>query len=84
MKILYITLENLSLQKGSVVHVKEIVAGLRRRGHEVGLMGLAAENFDQAEHFYNVAFFPPSLPTILISQEASSFPFALVSLLLPV
>ena len=30
MKILYITLENLSLHKGSVVHVKEIVNGLRK------------------------------------------------------
>lgn len=35
MKILYITLENLSLHKGSVVHIKEIVGGLRRRGHQV-------------------------------------------------
>jgi glycosyltransferase involved in cell wall biosynthesis len=35
MKILYITLENLSLHKGSVVHIREIVGGLRRRGHHV-------------------------------------------------
>jgi len=39
MRILYITLENLSLHKGSVTHVKEIVAGLRKRGHQVGLIG---------------------------------------------
>lgn len=39
MRILYITLEDLSLHKGSVTHVKEIVAGLRKRGHQVGLVG---------------------------------------------
>jgi len=39
MKILYITLEDLSLHKGSVTHVKEIVAGLRKQGHQVGLIG---------------------------------------------
>jgi glycosyltransferase involved in cell wall biosynthesis len=39
MRILYITLEDLSLHKGSVTHIKEIVAGLRKRGHQVGLVG---------------------------------------------
>ena len=39
MKILYITLENLSLHKGSVVHVKEVITGLRKLGHDVGLIG---------------------------------------------
>ncbi|MBM4306643.1 MAG: glycosyltransferase family 4 protein [Deltaproteobacteria bacterium] len=39
MRILYITLEDLSLHKGSVTHVKEIVAGLRERGHQVELIG---------------------------------------------
>ncbi len=39
MRILYITLEDLSLHKGSVTHVKEIVAGLRKQGHQVGLIG---------------------------------------------
>jgi alpha-maltose-1-phosphate synthase len=39
MKILYITLEDLSLHKGSVTHIKEIVAGLQKRGHQVGLIG---------------------------------------------
>jgi len=39
MRILYITLEDLSLHKGSVTHVKEIVAGLRKQGHQVGLTG---------------------------------------------
>ena len=32
MKILYITLENLSLHKGSVVHIKEVIDGLKKRG----------------------------------------------------
>lgn len=39
MRILYITLEDLSLHKGSVTHVKEVVASLRKRGHEVELIG---------------------------------------------
>ena len=39
MKILYITLEDLSLHKGSVTHIKEIVAGLQKRGHQVELIG---------------------------------------------
>lgn len=39
MKILYITLEDLFRHKGSVTHVKEVVNGLRKQGHEVGLIG---------------------------------------------
>jgi glycosyltransferase involved in cell wall biosynthesis len=54
MRILYITFENLSLHKGSVVHVKETVTGLRKRGHEVGLMGRASDPFPGADSFYNL------------------------------
>jgi glycosyltransferase involved in cell wall biosynthesis len=54
MRILYITFENLSLHKGSVVHVRETIAGLRKRGHEVGLMGRASEPFMGADAFYNL------------------------------
>ena len=54
MKILYITLENLSLQKGSVVHVKEIVNGLREAGHQVGLVAISSEQSENADHFYNL------------------------------
>ena len=54
MKILYITLENLSLHKGSVVHIKEIVAGLRRLGHHVGLVGSSRNKFEGADNFYNL------------------------------
>jgi glycosyltransferase involved in cell wall biosynthesis len=38
MKILYLTLEDMSLHKGSVVHIREIVSGLHARGHIVGLL----------------------------------------------
>ncbi len=53
MKILYITLENLSLHKGSVVHIKEIVSGLRKLGHRVGLIAPSWNRFEEADHFYN-------------------------------
>ena len=42
MKILYLTLEDLSLHKGSVVHIQNVVSGLRKRGHRVGLIGRAS------------------------------------------
>jgi glycosyltransferase involved in cell wall biosynthesis len=54
MKILYITLENLSLHKGSVVHVREIIAGLRKLGHEVGLIACSWDRFEKADRFYNL------------------------------
>jgi len=55
MKILYITLEDLSLHKGSVVHVKEIVKGLTRLGNQVGLIARASSNFEsEADRFYNL------------------------------
>lgn len=55
MNILYITLEDLSLHKGSVVHVKEIVNGLTKLGNQVGLMARASGNFQpEVERFYNL------------------------------
>lgn len=54
MKILYITLENLSLHKGSVVHVREIIAGLRKLGHQVGLIACSWVKFEKADYFYNL------------------------------
>jgi len=54
MKVLYITLENLSLHKGSVVHVREIIAGLRKLGHEVGLIACSWGKFEKADSFYNL------------------------------
>jgi len=54
MKILYITLENLSLHKGSVVHIKEIVAGLQKLGHHVGLVGSSPNKFKEVDNFYNL------------------------------
>jgi len=56
MKILYITLENLSLHKGSVVHVKEVVAGLRKRGHQVGLIARAWNKPVDFDPFYNIHY----------------------------
>ena len=54
MRILYITLENMSLHKGSVVHVKEIVSGLRRLGHHVGLVASSLNKSEKADRFYNL------------------------------
>lgn len=54
MNILYITLENLSIHKGSVVHIKEIVNGLRRRGHRVGVIGFSLSHPKEISPFYNL------------------------------
>jgi glycosyltransferase involved in cell wall biosynthesis len=54
MKILYITLENLSLHKGSVIHIREVIEGLEKRGHQVGLIGNASDEIEPASHFYNI------------------------------
>jgi glycosyltransferase involved in cell wall biosynthesis len=60
MRVLYITLENLSLHKGSVVHVKEVIDGLKKRGHQVGLIGSARTKLENADYFYNIH--PNQLP----------------------
>ncbi len=54
MKILYLTLENMSLHKGSVVHIKEIIKGLQTLGHQVDLMAIASNPLNLTEHFYNL------------------------------
>lgn len=54
MKILYITLENLSLHKGSVVHIKEVVLGLQKLGHEVDLVAISQNKFEKYARFYNL------------------------------
>jgi glycosyltransferase involved in cell wall biosynthesis len=53
MKILYITFENMSLHKGSVVHIKEMIAALRKLGHRVTLIGPALTKIENADCFYN-------------------------------
>ena len=58
MRILYLTLENLSLHKGSVVHVKEIVNGLRKLGHHVGLVASSLNKSEEANRFYNLNVIP--------------------------
>lgn len=58
MKILYITLENLSLHKGSVVHIHEMVTGLRRLGNLVGLVASSYNKFEEGDHFYNLQHMP--------------------------
>jgi glycosyltransferase involved in cell wall biosynthesis len=54
MKILYITLENISLHKGSVVHIRETISGLKERGHRIGLIARASVPFDGADDFSNL------------------------------
>ena len=52
MRILYITLENLSLHKGSVVHVKEIVNGPQRSlDTSVGLIAMLLEQVRKGGSF---------------------------------
>lgn len=71
MRILYITLENLSLHKGSVVHIKEVIDGLRKYGHQVGLIGSAWPSFENADHFYNIHPKTLSPFKFLINREKS-------------
>ena len=54
MKILYLTLEDMSLHKGSVVHVREIVSGLHARGHTVGLLARNRGWIKEIDFFYNL------------------------------
>jgi hypothetical protein len=54
MKILYISLENISLHKGSVVHIRETINGLKERGHKIGLIARASVPFDGADDFSNL------------------------------
>lgn len=54
MKITYITFENMSLYKGSVVHIKEMIVGLRELGHHVTLIAPAFAEIESANSFYNI------------------------------
>ena len=55
MKILYLTLEDISLHKGSVVHIREIVSGLHARGHTVGLLARNRGGIKETDFcFYNL------------------------------
>ena len=69
MKILYITLENLSFHKGSVVHVKEIVSGLRKLGHRVGLVACSLNKSEKADHFYNLNIIPSFMLRLLMLKR---------------
>jgi glycosyltransferase involved in cell wall biosynthesis len=54
MKILYITLEDMSLHKGSVIHTKEVIERLQGRGYQVGLMAMASGPYEGSGPFYNL------------------------------
>jgi len=69
MRILYITLENLSLHKGSVVHVKEIVNGLRKLGHRVGLVACSLNKSEKADDFYNLNIIPSFMLRLLMLRR---------------
>jgi len=79
MKILYISLENLSLHKGSVVHIKEIVNGLREVGHQVGLVAISSEQPENADHFYNLNIITFSMPKLF---RLKNQPYLVSSILL--
>lgn len=46
MKIIYITLENLSLNKGPSTHIKEVIKRLAKRGHKITLIGRSQSRFN--------------------------------------
>lgn len=61
MRILYITLENISLHKGSVIHILEVIEGLRSRGHFVRLVAHASDDSQSNDKFYNLKKIPDSI-----------------------
>jgi glycosyltransferase involved in cell wall biosynthesis len=81
MKILYLTLEDLSLHKGSVIHIKEIIAGLRKRGHRIGLIGRSSNRSEEADYFYNLQYGPLSFPKWFRSGWCS-YPILCINLFL--
>jgi glycosyltransferase involved in cell wall biosynthesis len=44
----------MSLHKGSVVHIREVVASLRKRGHSVGLVASSSNQSEKSDQFYNL------------------------------
>lgn len=61
MRILYITLEDVSLHKGSVTHIKEVVGGLRKRRHFMGLVASSSNQLENSDRFYNLKVMPSSI-----------------------
>ncbi len=81
MKILYITLENMSLHKGSVVHVKEVIMGLRKLGHHVTLIAPALGKVEDADCFYNI--FPDAINLVkFLRLKKKSYFISLAALFL--
>ena len=81
MRILYITLENLSLHKGSVVHVKEVVNGLRQFGHQVGLIASSSSRNKETVHFYNLNIIPSFVLRLLMLKRQPHIASLLILLL---
>ncbi len=55
----------MTLHKGSVVHVREVVNGLRKLGHRVGLIANSSHQDREAAHFYNLSVTPSFLLRLL-------------------
>jgi len=53
-RILYLTLEDMSLHKGSVVHIREVITGLRNRGHFVSLVATSSNQSENTDRFHNL------------------------------
>jgi glycosyltransferase involved in cell wall biosynthesis len=81
MRIIYITLENMSLHKGSVVHVKELIIGLRKLGHQVTLIAPALGKLEDADCCYDIH--PNAINFIrFLGLKKKSYFISLVSLFL--
>jgi len=76
MKILYITLEDMSLHKGSVVHIRKVIEGLKNRGHFVGLISVSSNTSENVDRFYNLKLI--SVPTLKLKKQ----PYFISSILL--
>jgi len=76
MKILYITFEDMSLHKGSVVHIRKVIEGLKKRGHFVGLISISSNPSENVDRFYNLKLIP--IPTLKFKKQ----PYFISSILL--
>ncbi len=79
MRILYITLEDISIHKGSVVHIREIIEGLERHGHFIGLVARSLNHEKNFRRFYNLNKIPV---TILRLIKLNNQPYIISSFFL--
>ena len=57
MKILYVSMDNMSSQKGSTIHIKETIDNLEKRGHSVTLLAQSTAPVNNINRFHRTGSF---------------------------